>query len=128
MEPDTGTYRYIAEVLAYSRRYAETKCQSGGLDRVAENAMVLDRVWFERMQAYHGSLMWRHAYAIGLTRLAQRSFELCSTKTMLSFYMKACKWSPVIILKIIKNLPSLVLQRRGLSFPLWHTAENKTLE
>jgi len=44
LDPDSKSYCYIPQALAYSRRYAETKCQSGGLERVEENAMVLNRV------------------------------------------------------------------------------------
>jgi len=76
------------------------------------------------MQSYHGSLQWRHAYAIGLNHIAQRYLELGGLKKTIRFYKKACLWSPLIILKITKNLFGLLFRKQRQTLPHWDSTEN----
>lgn len=104
LAPEAETYRCISEVLAYSRRYAETKCQSGGTERIEENAQVLEKYWKEYMKSYHNSSVWRLRYAKGLAGLAQRYLDLGKFFMSLRMYKDALKWSPTITLIIVKNI------------------------
>jgi len=111
LEPESDNFCYVPRVLAYSRRYEDTKCQSGGWKRVEENTMVFKSIWNERMEEYHHSKLWRRAFAIALAGLAQRHLENGSPLRALHVYKEALHWSEKVVLKMVKAIPLVFIKR-----------------
>jgi len=117
LKPNIEKYFYVPQVLAYSRRYADTKCQSGGSQRVEENFRILEMVWKRQLNAYHTYKEWRLAYASSLVLLAQRYFENGSLFKGVSLLGVAFRWSSLGVWNVVKALPRFFLKRgRGLVY------------
>ena len=108
---DSNKFRYISQVLAYSREYPETKCKSGGCERIEENVGVFRKIWHEQLQFFHDSCDWRRVFALGLTDLAKRYADNGSPIRALHLYVEACKWSPWVISNVARTLPYLAIKK-----------------
>jgi len=124
LEPSAKKFCYVPRVLAYSRRYAGTKCQAGGWKRVEENVGVLKKIWSGRMQSCHKIKKWRFVYAIALAIMAQRYLDDGSPLRALQLYREAFRWSPWVISNVARTLPSLFIRKLRRRSPLWSTADS----
>jgi glycosyltransferase involved in cell wall biosynthesis len=119
LEPSAEKFCHVPRVLAYSRRYSDTKCQSGGWRRVEENVGVLKKIWSERMQFWHDSQEWRIVFAIALARLAERHLDNGNPVRALRVYREAFRWSPRVIPNMATALPRLFIGKLLGRSPRW---------
>jgi glycosyltransferase involved in cell wall biosynthesis len=124
LQPNAEKYCYVPRVLAYSRRYADTKCQSGGWKRVEENVSVLKKIWNGRMQSYHGIREWRFGFATALAIMAERYLDNGIPLKAIRLYREAFTWSPRVVSNVLRSLVRLFIRKLLRRPVFWRNASS----
>jgi len=123
LHPSADSFSYVPRVLAYSRRYGETKCQTGGTGHAKENVDVLRRIWTDGMQSYHVSRNWRMAFSMALARQVVRYLDSGNFSEALSVFREAFAWSPWMVVNTAKSMGYFVLGKLWHKPPRWAVTE-----
>jgi glycosyltransferase involved in cell wall biosynthesis len=130
MSPEARNFYYISQVLAFSRRYKETKCQAGGHRMIDENVVVLQKNWDKYMRSYHDSKEWRYFIAKAYINLAQRYIKNGDIIKAVRLQLEALKWSFKTIFIIAKEFPrqlfKTIFNRPSMVSTHTHTSKNVT--
>ena len=119
LHPGSQSFCYVPKVLAYSRRYGETKCQTGGASHARENVNVLRRMWQDHMGGYHISRRWRKAFAVAMGRQSIRYLDSGNILEACRVLCEAFMWSPRIAQNMAKPFGRLVIEKLRRRPPRW---------
>jgi glycosyltransferase involved in cell wall biosynthesis len=119
LHPGSQSFCYVPKVLAYSRRYGETKCQTGGASHARENVSVLRRMWQDHIGGYHISRQWRKAFAVAMGRQSIRYLDSGNILEAFKVLSEAFMWSPRIAQNMAKPFGRFVIEKLRRRPPRW---------
>jgi glycosyltransferase involved in cell wall biosynthesis len=111
LRPGAQSFCYVPKVLAYSRRYGETKCQTGGASHARENVSVLRRTWQDHMKRCHISRQWRKAFSVAIGRQSIRYLDSGNILEACKVLCEAFMWSPRVVKNMAKPLGYFVIEK-----------------
>ncbi len=110
---------YLPRILAYSRVYAETKCNTGGWRRIEEKVGVLKRSWNKHLLFRHNPTKWRPVFAIAFAALARQYLENGRPNKALSLYVNAYRLSKKTACHMLMAIPHVIANKILRPKPPW---------